>query len=466
MLVRDARRLVVFIAPVLLLVIFGLRLYYSPGSFPANVKAWVPSRFSKTFADDKESPPNNGTPPADIPEPQTTPGHDLVDPEVHQDAAPDDALFSPEAGSTYQEIFSLSTKDRKYFLIDFGEDQALNPNIIPHPTIENTWIVVAQWLKEDASSPWFTELVCNAEFQDDVLRCMNAPIPLPVAATIGDRCEGDLAYFNSNIGPHDARVFFGPEKPYAVYGSNSMFTCFGQFVQDFRTLLDWKGDRENLTEFRTGTEIQRPLSWNTIEKNWFLFWDSSGNMYAHYDITPKRVFALLGSDGSAGPDLAPLAQASDEKCMAKYLPQLPPDLESIHQATNSLQITMCQRSDPQCVPDDSNTFIFIIYQHKTFYSYHSVYEPYVIVFRQQAPFEIHAMSRQPFWIHGRQRHPERSTSDMLYVTSMNWRQRDQRYHGYLDDELFLGFGIEDERAAGINLLAGNLLENLGLCNEL
>ena len=40
-----------------------------------------------------------------------------------------------------------------------------------------------------------------------------------------------------SIGPHDARVFYGPEAPFTVYGSNSGFTCFGQWIQDIRVLV-------------------------------------------------------------------------------------------------------------------------------------------------------------------------------------------------------------------------------------
>lgn len=351
-------------------------------------------------------------------------------------------------------------------MLDFGELMGMNPNIIPHPSRGETWIIVAQRARAE-SSIRFEEMACAAAFKDGALRCISPPLSLPVAATSGDGCDGDLGYFNFNLGPHDARVFWGPDKPYMVYGSNSGFTCFGQFVQDFRMLFEgWEADMEfGAGPFRIGTELQRPLPWNKVEKNWFLFWDVTGQVYVHYDVAPKRVFARLEPDGSVGEDLAPLAAAADEACLAKYLPKLPSQQESLHQATNSLQITMCRRADASCKPDESNTFIFTVFQHKTYYKFHSEYEPYVMVFRQHAPFEMHAVSRRPLWIHGRQRHPDRETSDMFYVTSIAWKRAGQRYHGYLDDELFIGFGIEDNEAAAIDMVAAHLLEGLGPCNE-
>ena len=340
----------------------------------------------------------------------------------------------------------------------------MNPNILPHPTLANTWIIVAQRKYEEAS-PEFKELACEAIIWDDTLRCQGLPTALPIAATAGGKCDGDLSYFNLNVGPHDARFFYGPEKPYIVFGSNSMFTCFGQFIQSFSALADWSNNTSSQDDFHVATELQRPNSWGNIEKNWFPFWDEEGRMYIHHDIRPARVFAQVQLDGSVGPDLGALAAASDEKCILKYMPELAPELESIHQATNSLKVTMCPNAAQGCRPNKDNTFIISIYQHKTYYNFHSVYEPYVMVFKQQAPFRIHAMSRRPLWIHGREWHPERNTSDMFYVTSISWKSRERRYGGFLDDEVFIAFGIEDENAGGIDVLASELLGDLGLCDE-
>lgn len=472
MLMRDAKRLAIIVGSVIIFSYTTVTFYGHSTSLGAKVNTWMEPMLSASH-------------PHHEPEPSGEETKSPISDSDHIAEVSDsleDVLDVPDAGShgtgystaenldvesadTHHEVFSLSTKDKKFFVIDFGEVEVMNPNIIPHPTMNDTWIVVAQ-RKGENKSPRFTELVCNAAFQHGALQCLHPPNILPIAATVGDNCKGDLSYFNVNHGPHDARVFFGPENPHTVYGSNSAFTCFGLFVQDFRLLVDWDFDMTKLSDFRIGTELERPAPWGTIEKNWFLFWDPDGQMYAHYDVMPMRAFAQIGPDGSAGSDLAPFAADSDHKCLARYMPRLAPELESIHQATNSLQITMCKRADPSCVPDESNTFIFTIYQHKTFYKFHSVYEPYAMVFRQRAPFKIHALSRQPLWIHGREKRPERHTSDMFYVTSLSWQQHGQRYHGYLDDKIFMAFGIEDEKAGGIDVLASDLLGGLGMCDEL
>ncbi|KAH6609237.1 hypothetical protein Trco_002583 [Trichoderma cornu-damae] len=380
---------------------------------------------------------------------------------------PENKSVASDIQRSHQEVFSSSTTDKKYFSIDFaGKHNGMNPNIIPHPALENTWIVVAQLARgADQQSAYFTELVCNAAFQGNVLRCLQPPAALPIVPTKGGKCEGDLSFFSYSVGPHDARVLYGPDAPYIVYGSNSRFTCFGQFMQDFRELVDWRGRETGPEDFLVGTELQRPPPWSAVEKNWFPFWDPAGRMYIHYDVAPKRAFAQVKADGSAGIDLAVFAEEEDGKCLAKYMPKLLRPLESIHQATNSLKITMCRRSDAICIANESNTFIFTIWQHKIFYGFHGVYEPYVMLFQEQAPFAVHAVSERPIWIHGRQQHLDRGASDMFYVTSIAWKNSNLTYHGYLDDELFIGFGIEDRASGAIDMTAEALMSGLGFCNK-
>lgn len=420
--------------------------------------------------------------------------------------------FRPGGGHPlHTEIFSATTKDRRYFRIRFGAEETLNPNILPHPQRDNTWTIVAQRHGDDTAGVLqpSVELACDALFVDGQLTCIGAdgrgfgnPWALPIRPTAEDtpsKCVGELEFFSLNVGPHDARVFYGPDRAYVVYGSNSRLTCFGQWIRDFGGLVaSWgpdhdvgvgvggvgppavapvtaptvaaaddanaDGDGEFDLTNPNGTELQRPSpTYGLVEKNWFLFWDAAGNRYVHFDITPTRSFAELHGDGSVGKDLALRAAQKDNACLARYLPRLThPELESVHQATNSLSVTLCRRADPHCTPSDGNTFIIMVFHHKTYFRFHAMYHPYVMVFRQRAPFEVWAVSMQPIWISGRTTLPMGDT-EMFYVTSMSWRAKGQRYHGYVDDVLFLAFGIEDRSTGGIDVLAGDLLANLGLC---
>lgn len=475
MLIRGTTRLVPIVGTISIIAIIALSFYNGKLNF-ASIN---PGRWSKDAF-----PGANGRYPKQWQDTfSISPQHD------------DSEAVEKEMASEHRIVYSVSTADKKYFAIEFDQEEAINPNIIPHPIFKNTWIIAAQLQRSDVkNSVWFAELVCNAVFKDGKLACVKPPMMLPIAATGSGKCTGELAFFALNIGPHDARVFYGPDNPFAVFGSQSAYTCFGQWIQDLRMLVDWGLEiPENIEafveqeviagkDFRTPTELQRPLPYGSIEKNWFIFWDKDGQIYAHYDIAPNRVFAKLDYDGSIGQDLAPLAAANDEPCMTKYMPNVAEKLESIHQASNSLSITLCERLDPSCKPNDSNTFIFTIFQHKSFYYYHGVYEPYVMLFKQTEPFEIYAISTKPMWIHGRDRFkgqpkpgsvvvtdsdtgPDlKDQTEMFYVTSMSWKSADQKYHGYRDDVLFVAFGIEDSRTAGIDIKVGDLLMDLGLCS--
>jgi hypothetical protein len=85
----------------------------------------------------------------------------------------------------YHEIFSVSTADKKYFKIKFHEHSGINPNAIPHPNLENTWVIVAQLNDRHSlwESVWFAELVCNAAFKGENLECIKPPFILPIGKT-------------------------------------------------------------------------------------------------------------------------------------------------------------------------------------------------------------------------------------------------------------------------------------------
>lgn len=391
-----------------------------------------------------------------------------------------DAQWKPKQFD-YRQIFSLTTRDRKFFPIFFGQSTAYNPNIIPHPTDHEMWIVVAQHEQTDQQIQTSEQLSCAAGFLNGVLVCSKEPSVILITPSRPGKCEGEQAYFNFRAGPRDARMFYGPDAPYIVYGSQSAHTCLGLWLHDARMLLDpFRLERHVLVKlFKQSTEIQRTAPIHAIEKNFFLFWDSNGKAYAHYDLWPERSFAVIDADGSVvGENLGPAAADNDEICMARYMPEVGPKQESIHQATNTLSITLGRRTDPGCHPSDKNTFIMHIFHHKTYYDFHGVYEPFVILFKQTEPFEIYGISTRPIWIHGRTKLSKMTGSlqykgreewipeghtEMFYLTSMSWKSHGQKYHGYMDDVVLLTFGIEDTRAGALDVLAADLVQDLGLC---
>ncbi|KAK3369332.1 hypothetical protein B0T24DRAFT_532429 [Lasiosphaeria ovina] len=453
MLVRDVKRVALIVGLIFGILLINVSLWGTDAhsSLRAQVGAFFGKPFAPNSSADQETQPNGKSPTA----------KPLTDKESN---VGNTAVEGTDVNATHHEIFSLSTADKKYFAVKFDDFVTFNPSIIPHPIRKDTWIIVAQKHRPVEVGNFHVELGCNAGFVDGALKCLEPASILPIAATKGGKCVGKFGAVNYNIGPHDARVFYGPKKPYIIFGSNSQRACFGMWIQDFRMLVEWGFEFFTDEDFRAVAELQRPPPYGVMEKNFFVFWDGNNERYVHHDTAPKRVFAKLAADGSVGPDLAPAAANTDDKCITRYLPKPASELESIHQATNSLKITMCKRADRSCKPNDDNTFIVAVVQHKTYYDYHSEYDPYVVVFRQRAPFEVYGISRKPLWIHGRGRVNDKHT-EMLYVASMNWKARDVKYHGYLDDELILGFGIEDKQSGAIDVRASDLLGDLGLCSD-
>ena len=391
--------------------------------------------------------------------------------------------------SRHREVFSLSTEDRKYFKIRWetlqSDDsiEAYNVNIIPHPTEHDQWIIAAQRQQhyfDFMSNPQV--MTCSANFVDGALVCKDPPTALPIARTPG--CEGD-----GYPGAHDPRIFYGPDIAYLLYGSHSHFSCHGMWIHDLRMMLHQFNTSDSTAElFINPTDIQRPPPYGDVEKNYFIFWDDRKTMHVHQGLAPGRTFTQLALDGSAGPDLAPHVADIDDTCMSKYMPKLGVHeligegikYESIHQSTNSLSVTLCKRSDPTCVPTKDNTFIMFIFHHKTYNNNHAAYYPYVMLFAETSPFAIHAISQKSIWIHGRAalsrasdsahwrgREDEipKGHSEMFFFTSLSWKRHGQKYHGFIDDEVFLGFGIEDSRSAGMDVLMGDLLQDLAYCSD-
>ena len=384
----------------------------------------------------------------------------------------------------HRTIWSISTPNGEFFKINWRENGSYNPNILPHPTQPDRFILVAQLQQSWADWEKGTHVMeCTASFVEGVLACLDPPVSLPIEWTPDTFCPGDPF-----PGPHDPRIFYGPNAPYIVYGSRSAHSCHGIWIQDLHHLLPDFNASTDIEIFPEPTDVQRPPPYREIEKNYFLFWDYENNTYVHQDISPERTFTSLYANGSVSADLAPAARDTDEPCLSRYMPNFGIrnmtgegiEYETIHQTTNSLAITLCRRAEANCQPTNNNTFIMVIFQHKSYYSQHAEYFPYVMLFQQAAPFAVHALSTKSIWIHGRTALTQQTPSlifrawkemptdhsEMFFVVSMSWKTLGQMYHGYMDDEMFLGFGIEDSVSAGIDILANDLLQDLGYCSSI
>lgn len=238
------------------------------------------------------------------------------------------------------------------------------------------------------------------------------------------------------------------------------------------------------------TEITRnpPSSRGTIEKNW-MFFSTASSTYVHYDIGPSvRSFAKLLGGGLSTPNLTdPLEQP----CLREgALMNKNEDLGgSWHQATNSLRLILCERSDGSCRSKPENTVFWslIHHKHKNIYHLPLRYERYFVIWSATPPFNMLAISSHPLllsnetaggWTPAENWDDDEENAAMVknygfgkdnfavftYTVSIaySWgRMEDQpqnKYTGYLDDEVIIGLGVDDEAQNYARVKVSELLQ--------
>ena len=248
-----------------------------------------------------------------------------------------------------------------------------------------------------------------------------------------------------------------------------------------------------------------------------LFFPSTGESYIHYDLsTPRsgRTFAkLLGS----GLTTTNLTDPLEIPCIQ--------DLETEgkegnsarkggtwHQATNSLRLILCDRSDKLCKPGRENT-VFIALIHRKFPNVFKLplrYERYFIAWEARAPFSMLGVSKHPLLLANEtasgwsasdnweddpanqelvRSHKSRKSIDgqvsnttepyhgkgywayFTYTVSMAYawgREGDgdeveEKNVGYLDDEVVLSIGVDDKGQGFARVKAGDLVQCMRAC---
>lgn len=205
--------------------------------------------------------------------------------------------------------------------------------------------------------------------------------------------------------------------------SRSRYACFGLWIIDLRSIYPPLAHLLSssprilslgpLTSYPHLTELTRnpPSTRSPIEKNWFLFHPRAGSSFIHYDISTPirgRTFAKLLGGGLTTPNLT---DPFEDPCLPPSSSHLnrpsrdDPNLTSSlhggpgkwHQATPSLRLILCSRSDPSCTPLDDNTVFFALVhrKHENYLKLPLRYERNFIVWAATPPFEMLGVSRHP-----------------------------------------------------------------------
>jgi len=225
-----------------------------------------------------------------------------------------------------------------------------------------------------------------------------------------------------------------------------------------------------------------------------MFFSTASSTYVHYDIGPSvRSFAKLLGGGLSTPNLTdPLEQP----CLREgALVNKNEDLGgSWHQATNSLRLILCERSDGSCRSKPENTVFWSLIHHKHKNVYHLPlrYERYFVIWSSTPPFNMLAISSHPLllanetaggWTPAENWEDDAENAAMIenygfgkdnfavftYTVSIaySWGRPDDqpqdKYTGFLDDEVIIGLGVDDEAQNYARVKVSELLQCMRVC---
>ena len=240
------------------------------------------------------------------------------------------------------------------------------------------------------------------------------------------------------------------------------------------------------------------------------FYPESGESFLHYDISnPKstnsgRTFAKVIGSGFTTVNLTDELEIPCIKDVDENGPEEVKKGGTWHQATNSLRVILCNRSDQKCKRTQYNTVFFAIIhrKHPNYLKLPLRYERYFIVWGGTAPYSMLGVSNHPIlmanetasgWFmdqnwdddpgnaavvaEHKSKYGANSTDPhggkgywayFTYTVSIAWAwgrevEVEDMNVGYLDDEVVLGIGIDDKGQGVARAKASDLIQCLRAC---
>ncbi|KAF5656755.1 hypothetical protein FHETE_10804 [Fusarium heterosporum] len=136
------------------------------------------------------------------------------------------------------------------------------------------------------------------------------------------------------------------------------------------------------------------------------------------------------------------------------------DNKHVHQSTPMLSVTLCNRGT--CEPDEENTVMVGMVQRRLDPPLSPVtwYDRRIAVYEATAPYRMISVSKKLTY-HGESDGRYVWTGSMSYYT--NQTVFPPSNHGFLNDEVWLGFGIKDSAAGWLDIRARDLVADHYLC---
>ncbi|TAQ89657.1 hypothetical protein B7494_g2033 [Chlorociboria aeruginascens] len=336
------------------------------------------------------------------------------------------------------------------------------------------------------------------------LRCVTTPIEVNVPPTPAEKCEGPEQGLAEIPGFHDPRIFYsGRGEPLLMVASQSRYACIGLWTIDLRAVYpslrdiissspEWLGPGP-LVSYPTLTELTRnpPETRRSYEKNWLMFSPSTSTSYLQYELTSsQRTFAQSIGGGFTTTNMTdPLEQP----CLLDATPEQIERNQFLanatwHQATPALKLILCRRVDASCLSKDPDIVFFaaIHRKHKNVWDLPIRYERYFAVWSAILPFNMLAISQHPilfanetttgwteqetwddvpearmenrgFWAH------VTYTTTIAYAWGSEEGDIREKGTGYLDDEVILSVGVDDQDQVYGRVLVSDLLQCLRVC---
>jgi hypothetical protein len=169
-------------------------------------------------------------------------------------------------------------------------------------------------------------------------------------------------------------------------------------------------------------------------------------------------------------------------------PTKPLSNEIWHQATPSLKLILCARLDANCHTEGHHTVFFAAIQRKHMNAWDLPlrYERYFVIWSTTPPFNMLAVSRHPILFANEvtagwplveiwDEQPEVKSDDWIvgsgftYTTTIAyaWGREESDIRnkgmGYLDDEVILSVGVDDQDQTYTTVVVSELLQCLRIC---
>lgn len=281
------------------------------------------------------------------------------------------------------------------------------------------------------------------------------------------------------IGPEDTRLYWthaGAPMLMFTHQVNNPGECQGMFMIDARAaipeLVTAFGEHASLLpkiEISKPRQLRRPsqevqeTSWNyrfEREKNWAAFQHppligdkentNPDDLFFHVQPEAPRIYRFVRGQKY----VASVAEPSKpQTCLRDVVD------EGLHQGTPLLSLTMCKRGE--CEPDQHNTILLGIVQKRRLSPY-LWYDGRIVTWNATAPFEFRSISKRVMW-KGIQERQYNWNCGLIY----HWNSTtvpENRSHGFLDDEMWVTYGVTDHLAGWIDVLPDDLLKDHTMCN--